>query len=110
VENEADGTLDVAGASCKQGREYALQEATAPKRVLTTTLTTVWGRPLPVRSAAPIAKGELLAIQRRLAHIVVDRPVSAGEVIISDLDGQGTALIATFQSQRGDIEHAPSAV
>ena len=87
------------GTSCKQGREYALQEATAPKRVLTTTLATAWGRPLPVRSAVPIAKGEVLAIQRRLARIVIDRAVAAGEVIIPDLDGQGTALIVTAASQ-----------
>jgi len=99
VKSEASEELGVEGTSCKQGREYALQEATAPKRVLTTTLATAWGRPLPVRSAAPIAKGKVLAIQRRLARIVIDRAVAAGEVIIPDLDGQGTALIATAASQ-----------
>lgn len=94
-QDEGSGELVVEGASCKRGREYAIQEATAPKRTLTTTLATAWGRPLPVRSAAPIAKSLLLAITPRLASLVIDRAVAAGQVVVPDIDGEGTALIAT---------------
>ncbi len=89
-----DGSYEVAGAGCKLGREYGRREAVAPTRVLTTTLATAWGQPLPVRSAAPIDRGRLLSVQRRLARVVVDRPVAAGETVVADVDGAGTALIA----------------
>lgn len=91
------GELSVEGASCKRGKEYAQQEATAPKRVLTTTVATAWGRPLPVRSAAPIDKSRLLDAQRRLARYTLDHPVPLGEMVLPDIDGQGTALIAAAQ-------------
>ena len=90
-----DGGLSVQGAACKRGRDYALQEATAPQRVLTTTLATVWGRPLPVRSERPIPKEMLLGVQPRLAAIVIDRDVEIGEAVVPDIDGRGTALVAT---------------
>jgi CxxC motif-containing protein len=90
-----DGTFQVRGAQCKLGVEYGAREAQAPRRVLTTTLATSWGRPLPVRSAAPVDRSLLLAIQRQLAGIVVDRPVAIGETVLADLDGQGTPLVAT---------------
>ncbi len=92
------GEAAVEGASCKRGKEYARQESTAPRRVLTTTVATAWGRPLPVRSAAPIDKARLLAVQRRLARFTLERDVALGETILADIDGQGTALIAAAQS------------
>ena len=89
------GELRVEGGACKRGLDYVRQEVTAPQRVLTTTLATTWGRPLPVRSASPIEKALLLRVQPRLAAIVIDRDVEIGEVVAPDIDGQGTALVAT---------------
>lgn len=96
VPQEAEGgELCVEGAACQRGRDYVQQEATAPKRILTTTLATTWGRPLPVRSAKPIHKALLLRVQARLAAIVIDRDVEPGEAVVPDIDGQATPLIAT---------------
>jgi CxxC motif-containing protein len=96
VPREAEGgELCIEGAACKRGRDYVQQEATAPQRILTTTLATTWGRPLPVRSAGPIDKALLLRVQTRLSAIVIDRDVESGEVVVPDIDGQATPLIAT---------------
>ena len=89
------GALCVEGGACKRGTDYVLQEATAPQRILTTTLATAWGRRLPVRSASPIDKALLLRVQPRLAGIVIDRDVEIGEAVVADVDGQGTPLVAT---------------
>jgi CxxC motif-containing protein len=93
------GELVVDGAACARGRDYVLQEATAPQRILTTTLATTWGRPLPVRSAAPIDKALLLRVQPMLAAIVIDRNVEIGEAVVPDLDGEGTPLVATSSAR-----------
>ena len=95
VTRDKCGDLCIDGVACKSGRDYARQEATAPRRVLTTTLATAWGRPLPVRSAAPIDKRLLRDIPSRLAAVVIDRDVAPGEVVVADVDGQGTALVST---------------
>jgi CxxC motif-containing protein len=95
VTRDEHGDLCIDGVTCKRGRDYARQEATAPRRVLTTTLATAWGRPLPVRSAAPVDKRLLREIPARLAAVVIDRDVAVGEVVVADVDGQGTALVAT---------------
>ena len=98
VTAQEDGEWQVSGANCRLGREYGQREASSPTRVLTTTVATTYGRPLPVRSAAAIERAQLLAVQRRLAPLVIARPVAAGEVVVADIDGQGTALIATASS------------
>ena len=90
-----DGACRIEGAHCKLGREYGCQEATAPQRVLTTTLAATWGRPVPARSSRPIERRLLLDAQRRLAGLVLDRPVHAGDILASDIDGQGAELLAT---------------
>ena len=94
VTQAEDGTYRVRGAQCKRGIEYGQREASAPTRVLTTTLTTAWGRPLPVHSAAPIDRALLLDAQKRLAGVIVEHPVAAGEILLADIDGQGTPLVA----------------
>jgi CxxC motif-containing protein len=93
--DDSSGELDIDGVSCKRGCDYVRQEATDPRRVLTTTLATAWGRPLPVRSAGPIYKRVLRDVPSLLASVVVDRAVKPGEVVVADIDGQGTALVAT---------------
>jgi CxxC motif-containing protein len=98
VAQAEDGSYRVSGATCKRGTEYGQREAVAPRRMLTTTLATAWKRPLAVRSAAPIDRALLLPIQRRLACLTVDHPVAKGEVVVADIDGQGTALIASAGS------------
>ena len=95
TQEDGNGELRIDGVSCKRGRDYVRQEATNPQRVLTTTLATSWGRPLPVRSAGPIDKGLLRGVPSRLASVVIDRAVAPGETVFADIDGQGTALVAT---------------
>ena len=54
----ADGKTE--GNACPKGEEYALQEAKAPKRVLTTTLKNAAGKLVPVKTSAGVPKETLL--------------------------------------------------
>jgi CxxC motif-containing protein len=100
VNKAEDGSYRVSGATCKRGTEYGAREAVAPRRMLTTTLATAWRQPLPVRSAAPIDRSLMLSIQKRLAGLTIDRPVAKGDIVVADIDGQGTSLIAAADSAR----------
>ncbi len=69
VEN-VNGELIIEGHSCKRGEEYAKEEFTAPKRILTTTMRVENGfLPLiPVRSHRAIPKERLKDTLKEIAQ------------------------------------------
>lgn len=86
----------VSGHACPRGLRYAVDEVTAPKRVLTAVVPADGRRKmLPVRSASPIPKGSLFAAMAEVAGITVTPPVRMGQVVKADLAGTGVALVAT---------------
>ncbi len=94
--DETNG-YQVTGNGCERGLSYGRDEATDPRRVLTTTvrLTGSEERRCPVRTAAPIPRGRLKEAMDVISAVSVAAPVRAGQVILPDLLGTGADLIAT---------------
>jgi CxxC motif-containing protein len=93
---EAHAIVEVRGFSCRRGREYALQEHTAPRRVVTTTVAidgAYWAR-LPVRSSTPAPKNLVQAICRALRRVRVSAPVAMGDIIVHNVLNCGVDMIA----------------
>jgi len=93
----ADENNNVTGNKCPRGKTYAIREMTDPRRVLTTSVRTVW-KDLPrlsVKSRDPIPKGLMFDIMERLSRITVDRPVHIGDVIVEDVLGTGIDIVST---------------
>lgn len=93
---DTHAVVEVRGFSCRRGKEYALQEHTAPSRIVTTTVEidrARWPR-LPVRSNAPAPKGKVAEICRALRKVRVSAPVSMGDIIVADVLGTGVDIIA----------------
>jgi CxxC motif-containing protein len=70
-ELETDGT-EVSGAKCKRGKEFALQEAIVPLRVITTTVRCEinGGRKMiPVRTACPVPLEDIPQIMRHIKGV-----------------------------------------
>lgn len=89
-----NGTVrEITGNTCKRGADYARREVTAPARMVTTTLPVLGGRApvVPVKTAAPIPKDQVLACVRSLKHVHVTAPVFPGQVVASF---SGTAILA----------------
>ena len=93
-------TLAVRGNRCPKGEQYGKTEVTDPRRVLTSTVR-LEGVPgacrLPVKTAAPIPKGMLLAAMDALNGVTVTAPVVVGQVVLSDIAGTGVDLVACKQ-------------
>lgn len=89
-----DGSVTVKGNTCKRGEEYAKAELTHPVRTLTTTVRTADGSVLPVRTAQPIPKELVFEAMKAVNALVLDRPVTFGDVVIADILGTGVDLIA----------------
>lgn len=94
----ADGHIvRMVGFTCKRGQEYAKNEVTAPKRVLTTTIRIAGGflPMLPVVSRSPLPKGKIVECARYLSNIVVQAPVKEADAVCQDILGLGVDIIAS---------------
>ena len=90
-----DGDMTVSGNGCKRGAEYAVAECTDPTRTVTATVR-VSNREdtmVSVKTAAPIPKGEMFTVMKKLRSMTVSAPIAMGDVILADVFG--TEVIAT---------------
>ncbi len=85
----------VSGYQCDKGKEYGLQEATEPKRILTTTVKiNSADRPvIAVRSTAPIAKNRLRDAVKQINRITLEAPITLGQVICRNIVESGADMI-----------------
>ena len=92
----ADGKVTrVTGNRCPRGAEYARTECIRPVRTLTTTVRTEGGGLVPVKSDKPLPKQELMRYMKILNGLCLKRPVTRGEIVYHNIDGQGGNIIAT---------------
>lgn len=97
VEADQGYVVSVSGNRCPKGETYARQELENPVRTLTTTvrasgLQVNW---VPVRTSRPIPKARLGEAMAAIRSLRIDRPVRAGEAIISRFLGLDADLLAT---------------
>ncbi|MBN1777013.1 MAG: DUF1667 domain-containing protein [Clostridiales bacterium] len=87
----------IKGNLCKRGIVYAKAELTNPTRTVTSTvrLRNAAVSQLPVKTSSPIPKGTMRACMLALKYIEVSAPVAAGDVIIENVCGTDTDIIAT---------------
>lgn len=101
VERDADGVAEVrsvAGNSCPRGDKFAHQELTCPMRVLTTTVAVSGGDEalLPVRTAEAIPLALHAQAMDLIRGVVVEAPIRMGDVVLEDLLGTNTDLVASM--------------
>lgn len=92
-----DGAVTgVEGNTCKRGDDYARREVIAPTRVFSTTLPVQNGsRPtVPVKTAGEVPKAMVLECARALHGIILKAPLSAGDVVVSNLLNTGVNIVA----------------
>ena len=89
--------LEITGNECKRGEDYARQEFSDPRRMVSTTVTCIsglWPR-LPIKTAEAIPKDKVIAVVEALHTLRIEAPVQIGEVILDDVAGTGIAVVAT---------------
>lgn len=91
------GNPKITGAECKEGKEYALQEITDPRRVITTSIVVTGGRlPLAsVRTSVAIPKDTVLPCLEEIRKVTLGAPIHIGDIIVPDVLGTGANIIAT---------------
>ena len=92
----SESDFEISGYTCKKGFTYAFNEMTHPMRTLTCTVKVRGGERLlvPAKSIPEIPKDLQLSCMEIVKRIVVDAPVFAGDVLIPDILGTGSDIVA----------------
>ena len=92
-----DENLNVTGNTCIRGKNYAINEVTCPKRIVTSTVvikSELVSR-LPVMTENDIPKEKMFDIVKELEKVRVVAPVKCRDVIVENVCGTGVNIIAT---------------
>jgi len=97
VSHDDERIIEVRGARCGRGGEYAEREVFHPERIVTTTVRIRRASvPLvPVRTSRAIARNRTFEVLEQASQLWCTAPVRAGQVLSTDIAGTGADLVAT---------------
>ncbi len=91
--------VSVTGNFCPRGKKYAEAEMTCPRRIVTSTVRAAHGM-IPVKTDGEVRKEKIFEVMARIRALRIDRDVRIGDVIVSNIDGEGVDLIAAGNDDR----------
>lgn len=102
--------ISVEGNSCKRGIKFAKKELTTPERTLSSTIVVEIGnstRLLPVKTAAPIPKKDMLTAMAVIRLTKLVHPCQMGDVVIENICGTGVDVVACRSiGEKKETNHA----
>lgn len=87
VEIEDSKVISVCGNTCKRGIDYAVNECTNPVRCVTTTMKTVDGETVSVKTDRAIPKDKIFEVMEIINNQTISLPICVEDVIIKDVFG-----------------------
>ena len=97
VEYEGTQMLACSGNLCRRGEAYVRQELQDPRRTIASSVR-VDGGELPlvsVRLTKPVPRDRIFDVMALIHTMKLQAPVTAGAVLVPDVLGLGSDLIAT---------------
>ena len=96
VEKKGEEWL-VQGNTCPRGKQYAIDEMTAPKRMVTSSLMVTDGKEktVSVKTNAPLPKELIFKALDLLKGVTVTAPIEIGTPLVKDVCGTGIDFVAT---------------
>ncbi|MBQ9088690.1 MAG: DUF1667 domain-containing protein [Lentisphaeria bacterium] len=95
ISSAAAGEWLVSGNQCPRGKQYAIQEATDPRRMLTAAVPAkVDGVPCAsVRSTSPLPVALIPELLNTLYKMRLDTPAKRGDVLLANWKDSGIDII-----------------
>ncbi len=92
-----DDKLNVTGNHCIRGKNYAINELSCPKRIVTSTvyIHSKIIRRLPVMTESEVAKEKVFDVIKELNKIKISAPIQCRDVIIENVCNTNVNVIAT---------------
>ena len=97
VRGEGADIEDISGNTCSRGEQYARDEFTDPRRMLTSVVKAE-GYRLPVvsvRTDKPIPKNRIFDCMEALSGMTAKAPFAIGDVLAENILGTGANIIIT---------------
>lgn len=96
---DEDGVI--INAMCEKGEAEAKNEMISPRRVLTTTVKTIFGTMpvVAVKTDRSIEKSKIGEVMKKVNGIVVKKPLALGEVVFPNII-DGVNLVSTVNMVR----------
>ena len=81
--------VTVTGNACPKGQEYAAKECINPVRTVTATvrISNRYNTMVSVKTATPVAKGNMMDVMAALRSIQIQAPVKIGDVVLHNVCG-----------------------
>lgn len=92
-----DKIVKIQGNNCVRGQLFAEGEWTDPVRTLTSTaFGKIGGKEylIPVKTEKPISKRKMTRAMEEINQILIDHPVTMGDVLLEDIADTGVSLLA----------------
>lgn len=85
------------GNKCKQGIDYAINEALDPRRMLTSSIFVIGGNwPLvSIKSSQPVPRDKVNQVLKEIKKIKVKAPIKLGQIILTNVANTNINIIAT---------------
>lgn len=92
-----DDNLKITGNKCKRGIDYVKTELKEPKRILTTTVRTIFPETprISVKTDAPIPKAKIYQVMDTLNSITVEKEMKIGEILVKNILNTQSNIILT---------------
>ena len=105
VDVENGKVVKVTGNECPKGEKYAISEVENPARILTSTILGqgLELKMIPVRTDKPMPKSRIFEAVNEIKKIRVQKPLSAGDVILFDCKLHHSATFAKNGGNRKNI-------
>jgi CxxC motif-containing protein len=94
--------ITVNGNKCFRGKKYAVEEITAPKRIITSTVRITGGAypVISVKTTSPVPKEKIFDIMDILAKVDLVAPIYIHEVIVKNIADTKIDVVATKTQEK----------
>lgn len=103
IKHEGNDVVEVIGAGCKRGKDYAICELQDPRRMVASTVRVIGGlHPLvPVYTDKGFPKPLIPQLARELRKVEIAAPVKINQVVLENALGTGVDIITSRDMPKG---------
>ena len=103
IKHEGDDILEIIGAGCRRGKEYAICELQDPRRMVASTVKVQGGlHPLvPVYTQDAFPKPLIPQLAQKLREVEIAAPVKLNQVVLENALDTGIDIIASRDMPEG---------
>lgn len=102
VDDSDKNNIIVSGNTCPRGKIYGINEVTAPKRMVTSSVSVSGSDILrvSVKTSEPVPKDKIFDCLDVIRTITATAPVKIGDVLYKNVCGSGSDIIATKNAKK----------